>query len=888
MNYQTLINNIQSNIYNNGNNEITGNLLQQALMSMVNSLGVGYQYAGIATPATNPGTPDQNVFYLASTAGTYTNFGGLVLADGEIAILKYNGTWSKDSTGAASLENVNQLVQEINDLEAAINGKEEVNIIFSDYALEPGLITSDGTKFRSSSIYGTANKYILIPFSDYRGRTMNYVKASGVYASRFAFLASDALVDDAIPPYCQGTTVYNLAADGDYLIPNDCSYLYVYADRQGASSLPASIKIKQVERTVATKDDIDDVLDDLASVAKNTGFINIHSLNNDYNHGYTLANAISSVPSELRYTAKGIVYMTADEGESGVRVALFNSASYMGGWTDVSNWSVFNPQDLQNISNTIGIYKEVHNNVTSPSGNTIFSDIVVPWVAMKVFVNSIDDNGKWRIFARYTDNTNGAFTLSLGENTITPAKPTKGFAFVLGTTSESCDIDADIFIGDALLIYDKIPEYTPPTPESIGAVPVEQGLVNVGKVLVVGSDGNVVPGENTPAGVLEGYAKIETVITLFLKADSASEVSVGTGWSGDLANGYTHTPGNTDSLVLGHTTEDKKYLVTLIFDALSEGTVSVKIGDGYPVDPYNGTTTSRIGFISDGGDLTIIPVSSYSGTIQVTLQEITDESSSVESVTITVANFDEGLMVSNISGFWNVAIGPNRNTMGNIVNASRNIGVGYNALRDFISGMQNIGIGTFALSQLKSGRGNIAIGADTYYKRKGGDDNIIIGRACMGGSTDNVNNNVCIGRSAGEQASGDSNVCVGTLAGYKATTGCVFIGDSTGYNHTGGLNNTFIGRNSGKTGTTKTAGNWNTCIGPGTDFENNISKSCAVGYNARADKSNQVVLGNYSETLGDGTVETKVHGDLVVRGTDGVNRRIVFNQDNSISWEVVS
>lgn len=110
-NYATLKAAIAAAIRENGNNEITGTLLQQQLLAMVNSLGVGYQYAGIATPTTNPGTPDQNVFYIASTAGTYTNFGGLVLADGEIAILKYNGAWSKDSTGAASLEIVNQLGQ---------------------------------------------------------------------------------------------------------------------------------------------------------------------------------------------------------------------------------------------------------------------------------------------------------------------------------------------------------------------------------------------------------------------------------------------------------------------------------------------------------------------------------------------------------------------------------------------------------------------------------------------------------------------------------------------------------------------------------------------------------------------------------------------------------
>lgn len=124
-NYATLKAAIQNVVKTNGNNEITGALLQQTLLTMVNSLGAGYQYMGVATPATNPGTPDQNVFYLASTAGTYANFGGLVLADGEIAILKYNGTWSKDSTGAASLEKVNQLQKETNGQFKGFSTKEE-------------------------------------------------------------------------------------------------------------------------------------------------------------------------------------------------------------------------------------------------------------------------------------------------------------------------------------------------------------------------------------------------------------------------------------------------------------------------------------------------------------------------------------------------------------------------------------------------------------------------------------------------------------------------------------------------------------------------------------------------------------------------------------------
>lgn len=113
-NYATLRAAIQAVIYENGNQEITGSVMQATLLAMVNSLGANYQYAGVATPSTNPGTPDQNVFYLAATAGTYVNFGNIVLDENEVAILKYNGAWAKESTELASVEKVNQLGQEVN------------------------------------------------------------------------------------------------------------------------------------------------------------------------------------------------------------------------------------------------------------------------------------------------------------------------------------------------------------------------------------------------------------------------------------------------------------------------------------------------------------------------------------------------------------------------------------------------------------------------------------------------------------------------------------------------------------------------------------------------------------------------------------------------------
>lgn len=96
MNYQTLINSIQSNIYNNGNNEITGDLLQQVLISMITALGAGYQFAGIATPSTNPGTPDERTFYLGAS-GTYPNFGSAVIQSGELAVFYYDSSWHSGS-----------------------------------------------------------------------------------------------------------------------------------------------------------------------------------------------------------------------------------------------------------------------------------------------------------------------------------------------------------------------------------------------------------------------------------------------------------------------------------------------------------------------------------------------------------------------------------------------------------------------------------------------------------------------------------------------------------------------------------------------------------------------------------------------------------------------
>ena len=101
-NYAALKSAIQQVVKTNGNNEITGASLQQSLLSMINSLGAGYQFVGIATPSTNPGTPDARVFYIANGKGTYTNFGGINVTEDEVIFLVRDNAWHKTATGIAT------------------------------------------------------------------------------------------------------------------------------------------------------------------------------------------------------------------------------------------------------------------------------------------------------------------------------------------------------------------------------------------------------------------------------------------------------------------------------------------------------------------------------------------------------------------------------------------------------------------------------------------------------------------------------------------------------------------------------------------------------------------------------------------------------------------
>ena len=138
---ETLIN---AYIKQNGVQAITGQVLNGVLRGMVSALGKGWTIAGDAEPTTDPGTMTGPVAYIAHTAGTYANFGNLVVNDGEVAFLKYNEqTWTKEVLASlAATASVDGNVGTPSVTTQFVNGV--LNFAFHNIKGNPGVDGTDG------------------------------------------------------------------------------------------------------------------------------------------------------------------------------------------------------------------------------------------------------------------------------------------------------------------------------------------------------------------------------------------------------------------------------------------------------------------------------------------------------------------------------------------------------------------------------------------------------------------------------------------------------------------------------------------------------------------------------------------------------------------------
>lgn len=172
----------------------------------------GFQYMGkaVLTPTpTDPGVPTQKVFYQATEPGAYTNFGGIIVADGEVVNLKWDGTdWSKEVTGAASAENLDEVRTAISKFDYAqltptqdvagkfihTDGSERSNANCGYYKFA---VTGGGLYAFSGKFSGGYNIYYLYAFDsngDFIGQVGNFPTASTAYNKQLVTAPANAAV----------------------------------------------------------------------------------------------------------------------------------------------------------------------------------------------------------------------------------------------------------------------------------------------------------------------------------------------------------------------------------------------------------------------------------------------------------------------------------------------------------------------------------------------------------------------------------------------------------------------------------------------------------------------------------------------------------------------
>lgn len=144
-NYEELKQAISNVIKTNGNQEITGQITQNALLTIISTIGDNATFAGIATPNTNPGTPDQNVFWIATKNGEYVNFDAQVIYNEPSLFVNENGSWVKKSLGIP-----NNMVNYIPGSEKFFTDSRFVNA-----AINKAIIQSDISTIKVN--YGTQN-----------------------------------------------------------------------------------------------------------------------------------------------------------------------------------------------------------------------------------------------------------------------------------------------------------------------------------------------------------------------------------------------------------------------------------------------------------------------------------------------------------------------------------------------------------------------------------------------------------------------------------------------------------------------------------------------------------------------------------------------------------
>lgn len=222
-NYEQLKKAVADVIKYNGNRGITGAILQKTLLTIISTIGTDATFAGIATPTTNPGTPDQRVFYIASENGTYPNFNGVVLSN-EVSILSNNnGNWVKTNTGLATQRQFSELDKKIIKVEFTDNEKinEYIKEMYIDMAVVDKEKLNSMSKLQITGNNTSGNKVVRLTTSS--------------YGASYIFITLNSLSGNFDLKKCNNTVYYK---EGIYIVFNNLDNIYVAENFQTLNKTP--------------------------------------------------------------------------------------------------------------------------------------------------------------------------------------------------------------------------------------------------------------------------------------------------------------------------------------------------------------------------------------------------------------------------------------------------------------------------------------------------------------------------------------------------------------------------------------------------------------------------------------------------------------------------
>lgn len=208
----------------NGNNEITGTILQSTLLSIVNSVGVNATFKGVANSTTNPGTPDQNVFYIARTPGEYVNFGLTVPTGFNIISNNSAGAWVLTTVSQFPVDYYGNKYLAKGDIDRTGYNVASINDFKKGY-----YFNWTNYSLATNPSYWMSPYYPVVAGSTYRINAQQIVWFDANYNMLGSELALGGTVRVVTAPENAAYIILNVSTDAPLLMPGDALDISMYS-----------------------------------------------------------------------------------------------------------------------------------------------------------------------------------------------------------------------------------------------------------------------------------------------------------------------------------------------------------------------------------------------------------------------------------------------------------------------------------------------------------------------------------------------------------------------------------------------------------------------------------------------------------------------------------